>query len=295
MKILYVSKGDHIDYQDDCLFIGLKEHLGTDVVDANKRHHCYKSFPNEKLSLLYGRGFTVTQVLDEDETDRSDIIAKIKNNYFDYIVYGSVNRCLDYFDLVSSIYPKNKIILVDGEDEITYHKLYFQKYPYFKREKINNDRSFPISFAIPTCKIQPLAIKNKEIAHLFPGDKSTYIFSNEKDYYKDYSLSRFALTTKRAGWDCMRHYEILANNCVPLFFNIESCPYYTLTMLPKIKMYHIIKDCLTVDGGSMLLDTSKVKDLDYEIIQEFFYKITQNYLTTHALGTRFLSYITHEN
>ena len=183
---------------------------------------------------LYGKGFTVTRILEQDDTDRTDVKLKIKNNFFDYIVYGSVNRCLDYFDEVNQVYSKNKIILIDGEDETTFHPVYYRGYPYFKRERVDAGKSLPISFAIPTCKLQPLQSKEKEIAHLLPGDKSTYIYSQEKEYYNDYSKSKFAVTTKRAGWDCMRHYEILANNCVPLFSDIQSCPVHTLTMFPTI-------------------------------------------------------------
>ena len=43
MKILYLTKGDHVDYQDDCLLIGLRELFGADVVDYNKRDHNYVS------------------------------------------------------------------------------------------------------------------------------------------------------------------------------------------------------------------------------------------------------------
>ena len=31
----------------------------------------------------------------------------------------------------------------------------------------------------------------------------------------------------------MRHYEIIANRCVPIFTYIEDCPKHTLTSLPK--------------------------------------------------------------
>lgn len=35
------------------------------------------------------------------------------------------------------------------------------------------------------------------------------------------------------GWDCMRHYEILACGCVPFFTNIEICPKDTMVRFPK--------------------------------------------------------------
>ena len=37
MKILYLTKGDHVDYQNDALLIGLKELFGADVLDLNKQ------------------------------------------------------------------------------------------------------------------------------------------------------------------------------------------------------------------------------------------------------------------
>ena len=295
MNILYVSRGDHIDYQDDCLFLGLKEHFGSSVVDVNKRYHCYTTYDVHKLKGLYGKGFTVTKILEEDNTDRTDIVNKIKAQFFDYIIYGSINRCTDFLQEATKVYPKKKIILVDGEDETTYHPLFAEKYPYFKREKIHKDSSFPISFAIPTSKIQPLKQKTKEIAHILPGDNSTYIFNNEQDYYNDYSMSRYGVTVKRSGWDCMRHYEILANNCVPLFFDIDKCPQYTLTMFPKLKAYHLFKDCLTTKNGNMFLDTGLITDADYEIIQDFFINFTKNYLTTYALAERVINKIKYEN
>jgi hypothetical protein len=29
---------------------------------------------------------------------------------------------------------------------------------------------------------------------------------------------------KKGGWDCLRHYEIIGNGCMPYFENIEKCP-----------------------------------------------------------------------
>ena len=63
MRILYITRGDHVDYQNDCLLIGLKELFGSDVVDVNKQHHNYDSFPAEYANRMYGRGFTLTRVL----------------------------------------------------------------------------------------------------------------------------------------------------------------------------------------------------------------------------------------
>jgi hypothetical protein len=71
------------------------------------------------------------------------------------------------------------------------------------------------------------------MSSLIPGNVKTYIFNNERDYYQEYQKSYFAITTKKAGWDCLRHYEIMANGCITFFQNIEKCPVLTLSLLPK--------------------------------------------------------------
>lgn len=93
---------------------------------------------------------------------------------------------------------------------------------------------YPITFSIPEEKIvKSFPKKKKLLSNLIPGDLKTYIYSTEKDYYAEYQSSYFAMTIKKAGWDCMRHYEILANGCLPYFPGIEECPLYTMVMLPK--------------------------------------------------------------
>ena len=123
MKILYISGNQRsqqfpwlTDYQDDCLLLGLKELFGDDVVDCNKRFHLYSDYSDEQLATEYGRGFTICRNITTDNADREDITKKIRNKYFDYVIYGSIWRCQDHLQLVLENYPKNKIIYVDGED-----------------------------------------------------------------------------------------------------------------------------------------------------------------------------------
>ena len=66
---------------------------------------------------------------------------------------------------------------------------------------------FPINFSIPKEKLcKNYVSKTKILSDLIPGDLSTYIYKNEEDYYNEYKQSYFAITKKKAGWDCMRHY-----------------------------------------------------------------------------------------
>jgi hypothetical protein len=94
---------------------------------------------------------------------------------------------------------------------------------------------FPISFCIDEDKIVKTIVKNKSTAFssLIPGDFSTYTFNSEEEYNKHYSDCFYAFTWKKGGWDCMRHYEIIAAGCMPFFIDLSSCPENTMKNFPK--------------------------------------------------------------
>ena len=260
MKILYLTKGDHVDYQNDCLLIGLKELYGADVIDYNKQLHNYDSYNEEEAKKLYGMGMSVTRILPDLEIDRTEITSKIKNKYFDYIVYGSIWRCNDHITEILKYYSPDKIIAIDGEDETHIHKSFGLGIQYFKRELVyKNERLHPISFSIPTSKVNFNMKKTKDYSYITPLDRSTYIYKNEKDYYNDYNESRFGVTVKKAGWDCMRHYEIMANGCIPHFLDIDNCPEFTMDDFPKSL-------CKEVNS---LLKTEKPEKVYEKMIDQF--------------------------
>ena len=53
-------------------------------------------------------------------------------------------------------------------------------------------------------------------------------YYHENEYYDEFKDSFFALTKKKAGWDCMRHYEIAACGCLPVFHNLDELPKGTM-------------------------------------------------------------------
>lgn len=110
-----------------------------------------------------------------------------------------------------------------------------------------------ISFSIHASKIVPdVPPKTRLLAYIDPNHISTYIYDNEMDYYQDYRSSYFAVTKKKAGWDCMRHYEILANGCIPLFEGLEDCPERTMTHFPKeliLETNQLFLEILAANGG----------------------------------------------
>lgn len=71
-------------------------------------------------------------------------------------------------------------------------------------------------------KTFPRHIVDPEVSGLVPGSATVYAFDSEPAYYADLQASRFGITTKRSGWDCLRHYEIAANGAVPCFRMLED-------------------------------------------------------------------------
>jgi len=135
---------------------------------------------------------------------------------------------------------------------------------------------FPITFSIPKEKIINHYPENKTkiLSSLIPGKMETYIYQKENDYYQEYQSSFFAMTFKKGGWDCMRHYEIIANGAIPFFPNIEQCPPRTMVAFPK----HLVLQ------GNQLYDKFKNASVDDPELKE----------STKALSLEFLNY-TREN
>lgn len=154
---------------------------------------------------------------------------------------------------------------------------------------------FPITFSIPNSKIvDNIPKKTKVLSNLIPGDISTYIYQNESDYYNEYQCSLFAITTKKGGWDCMRHYEILANGCIPYFPNIENCPSNTMALLPKN---------LILEGNQLYEKYRNININDFSIEQinecnsliQKLLNYTRNILTTKKIATYILEKTNLEN
>jgi hypothetical protein len=136
------------------------------------------------------------------------------------------------------------------------------RFKYFKRELMGEGNSYGLakllprylrqwiplpknairaSFSIPQEKIWkgdisektkdfPAYIVDPEVANNVYGSfyaaagSDQYVFSSEDEYYNDLRQSRFGITTKRGGWDCLRHYELAASGCVLCFRELDLKP-----------------------------------------------------------------------
>ncbi len=90
---------------------------------------------------------------------------------------------------------------------------------------------YPISFSYP--KNPYLYIKEKLISDIVPQDIGTsshaYSFTEESAYLAEYQKSYYGITRKKAGWDCMRHLEIMVSGTMPLMSDAHLIPKYTMT------------------------------------------------------------------
>jgi len=262
MKIL-IFTSDQEDYLSDSLLHGFRNFLGDNAIDFPKKESMYVGYPSlESLYgrgfTLYGTlskfpidRMEITNKLAKGYFDL--VIFSCIHSQFGYYM-----QFLDFLD------PKRTVIIdgADSQNVFLYsgaylRKPYFwffprlhRKYLYFKREltplsirscsynllpsPLKRPILYPISFSFPEEKIfREVPPKTKmlsshivdpEISERIPGSSSKHLFSSEMDYYRDLQTSRFGITTKRAGWDCMRHYEIAANGAVLCFRNLLDKP-----------------------------------------------------------------------
>jgi len=152
--------------------------------------------------------------------------------------------------------------------------------------------SKPIQFCIPSCKIvKQIPEKTRDFAYIIPGQLSTYIYDNETEYYKGYQESYYSVTCKKAGWDCLRHYEILANGSIPYFINIENAPVDAMFLLPR----ELIIEAMNLPGVSYMNINHEIFDKKkyFELLNKLL-DYTRQYLTTEYMARYLLKEIQYK-
>lgn len=155
----------------------------------------------------------------------------------------------------------------------------------------------PITFSIPKeklCTTQNSNTKTKILSSLIPGDTSTYIYNTEEDYYNEYKTSYFAITQKKEGWDCLRHYEILANGCIPYFINIENCPENTMFFFPK-ELINKTNQLYNKFQNKNINDLTEEEIKEYYFYQNELFEYTKNNLTTDKIAKYILEKTNFQN
>lgn len=255
-RILFLTESRE-DYLADSLLHGLVS-LGHEVVDYPRKHVLYEGYETcyaaPQLGVR-GHGFTLYGLLDNRLVDRSFVVQRLEAGYFDWVVISQVWRQWGQLLDLAPLLQQVPVVLLDGDDDTRlFHRsgtrlrrYGWQPFPirsrrciYLKREwngeSLHGRRCkvLPASFSIPSEKIRPVDISNKyqrlahhcvdpEVASAY-GLHTSYAFDSEDAYYKDLAVSRFAVTTKRGGWDCLRHYEIAAAGSLLCFRQLNSKP-----------------------------------------------------------------------
>lgn len=251
-RILFLADPEP-DYVADGLFHGLRELLGSEVVDWPKRGAMYRGV---ELSRLYGRGFGPYGLLSDVEVDRGDVFA----HDWDVVVSAVLWRDWEYWRRAWAAFGASvRHVVVDGGDLPFIYpygpawwrptRLFLprahKRAMYFKREwsalsmlvagrRIHLE---PISISYPEQKmVTSVPIKTKDfpahIVDLEVGDRlgrrlpheRAYVFETEEDYLQDLRASRFGITTRRAGWDAQRHLEIAGAGAIPCFRRLQDKP-----------------------------------------------------------------------
>ena len=94
---------------------------------------------------------------------------------------------------------------------------------------------YPYSFCIPkNYIIRDVKKFNKKYDFVDNMTRNNKLYrfnaNQEKEYHQSYQNSFFSITKKKAGWDSLRHYEIIANGCLPYFIDIKNCPENSLML-----------------------------------------------------------------
>jgi len=248
MKLLFITTRNP-NKQGDLLEIsilhGLRMVLRDDCVDYPRKKIMYHDFSDTPKNTLHGRGFSLLTTPIPDISNRD-----IFNQKFDVVLYGDGHMYgeephqKEFDDLANG-----NVWILDGHDlygvaplKITYNDeeiIGNQFKKSFKRELIVKESEvFPTGFGIPKERIKPIDFLSKQqpyqktapAAAIFSdivemgGGFSHHKFTEEEDYYNDLSSSWFGLTCKKGGWDCLRHYEIIASGTLLLFRDYDQKP-----------------------------------------------------------------------
>ena len=121
----------------------------------------------------------------------------------------------------------------------------------------------------------------------------------ERSYYADIERSYFGLTWKKAGWDCLRHLELLAAGCVPLFTDIGAAPRGAVAFLPKRVLGQVLRfpgvETLSgvpgFDGGArnIVINPPRIDPVLYSLTATALLDYTRRHLTTPRMAAHLLS------
>jgi hypothetical protein len=285
MNILFLttnSLDSQGDYLELTILIGLKELCGDRIIDFPKKKIIYGDFSLSEKNKLHGKGFTLLSkpLLDNFKENSISSLGKI-----DAIIIGCGHQYGESFDVSELKTMSDNIWVLDGHDlhgnakrKINYRGeelIGIQFFRSFKRELVEpyfqSAEVYPTGFGIPISQIREINLMKKSQlfqstapdAALFKfqndlGGSKHHKFSNEEEYLNDIAISWFGLTCKKGGWDCLRHYEILACGSLLLFRDFDKKPKFCspqelpcISYSSKEELFNIINELLPMGIPSL--------------------------------------------
>jgi len=238
MKILFITAPLY-DYLADSLLVGFRDVHGADCVDWPRKPIMYGDFPS-----MYGRGFTVWS----KPIPEVPAAARQLKDEVDLVIYSCYRRQMpiDWRVLVRNKTKAPRVVYLDGYDDPFIDP---ERRPYFKRELMATEPGvLPTGFCVPDRLVRPLDPSAKTQLHQTHvqdtefTSETGYKFTEEKDYYDDLARSFFGITMRKGGWDCTRHYEILAAGTVVMFKQYDEKPAACSPQCPHFISYKDKKD-----------------------------------------------------
>lgn len=262
LRILFLTN-DREDYLADGLLHGLRQLPWLEVVDYPRKECMYEGGRKCKVAPEFGvrgGGFSLYGLLTEPQggIDRSFIWQRLAAGWFNAVLISNIWRQWGLMLQMRELLAKQPLLLLDGDDDQRFYPrsgtrlrefgigtgltnlLELPCTHLFKRELTNRSRKWglrlnihPLAFSIPESLISsklpsksqlfPSHIVDRELS-IKLGASAKYVFADEQSYRSDLASSRFGITTRRAGWDCLRHYEIAAAGAVICFRDLEQKP-----------------------------------------------------------------------
>jgi len=248
MKIAFITTrdtGPQGDLLEVSILHGLRTLMGSSCIDFPRKKVMYHDWSCTPKDSLHGRGFSLyTTPLPDIESNSRSLEGIDAVLYGVSCMYGETN-----YPEVDKLVPAENIFYLDGHDlygeapqkalvngEIIITN---QKDNSFKRELVIEEPNiWPTGFGIPKERIRGLAFNRKKQLYqktapddaIFKpiqdlgGTRDHHVFTDEEEYYNDLSSSWFGLTCKKGGWDCLRHYEIIASGALLLFKDYHDKP-----------------------------------------------------------------------
>lgn len=301
MKVLFYRLCDPVateahetacEYLTDALYHGLLCLPDVEVTDWPPMWHMHQDTLGEK-HRLYGLGHTLYGKLPHPgSVDRTSLLERD----FDLVLFplhcsracpphdGNSFLALREVEPFARKYPASRLAFIDTNDNWDVLKPEMHGLTtYFKRELRPGHPGHyrPIGYGVPKDRITPsFPAKERDWSDHIPGSTG-WVCKTEEEYYQQYARSRFGWTWKKGGWDCMRHYEILAAGAIPYFRKLEECPPQTMVGFPK-ELVRLAMTMPGVEDGRIVHSCFSESLYTYFLAQLLDW--TRTYLTTESLA-----------